>query len=242
MVNIIFISEAEESSTFLLKSRFKDNYMNVINCGFDVNELSSKKHRADLFFLYIEFMADVPENFLIYLRDTCLDEEKYMVLFGYEMDLKRVSKYIPKMLISGVFLKDDGIENVVNGTKKILNSFDKTNLVIIDNDVSYVSKVRILLKDFFNITIIEGDLNELKTALMSNPEYIILNSGMRVSLAQGHLIMQALYDYMNYSMSILGIRSDLGMGYEEMLGINSAMSIPPGASPEMLADAIKEYL
>lgn len=166
------------------KSLEKSNYT-VIRINTEVEELADQKDRAGLIIFYLgKFIEDIP-NFLVYLKDVCAEESKVLILIGNNDELEFAKEIIPDNIIAGILERPVDLKKLVQNVDKISKSVDneehKKNILLVDDDTTFLKMMKNWLEKYYRVTIVTSGMQALMYLADNKPDLILLDYEMPVT-------------------------------------------------------------
>ncbi|MBR1859274.1 MAG: hypothetical protein IJ797_07235, partial [Selenomonadaceae bacterium] len=96
---IVLISQGVSFMGNSIQKNLESAGYDVIRVDPEVKQLVEYKDETELFVFYLgKFVSEIPET-LVYLKDICLEEEKFLFLLGTLDELDVATQYIPPAAI-----------------------------------------------------------------------------------------------------------------------------------------------
>ena len=102
---ILFISQGVSFMGNSIQKNLEVGGYNVTRIDPTVDAFSACKDKFDLIAFYLgKFVEDIPD-FLVYLKDICLEEEKILILIGNVAEIETVEEVIPEDAVAKKFVR-----------------------------------------------------------------------------------------------------------------------------------------
>ncbi len=193
--NLAVISSNKASAKFLSHGYLEAQGLTPIWCEYDISDISNAKRITDYFYVLLPDEKDIKlDQICHFLFDICIEEDKTVYLFGSQRIMPFVTSIIPKLFVSGVFIKGQ-IE--VYETLKIISKDIKVksallpNILLLDDNPEYFQELAAMLKNDFNTYLrkpnIEDTLKYIKSA-----DIIIMSLNMKMEIIDQTLLMDMI--------------------------------------------------
>ena len=165
---------------------------NLESAGYDVTridpevkEIVQYKDDTDIFVFYLgKFVSEIPET-LVYLKDICLEEDRYLFLLGNLDELDIVSQYIPAAAISAKFERPFDIKKLLSELGRFAQAVDardmKKSILLVDDDPTFLKMVKGWLDEEYRVTIVTSGTQALMYIADNKPDLILLDYEMPVT-------------------------------------------------------------
>ncbi|MCR4924142.1 MAG: hypothetical protein K5931_09070 [Lachnospiraceae bacterium] len=164
-------------------------------CEFKVDDIIAVKDGVEGILLILPEEEDFSfSQISIFLRDMCLDEEKPLYIMGSEEMTKRVKKYIPNMLITGLYMKENiTIPNMIADISSTVSGSDKQlkGLLLVDDDTDYFKSLGSMVKSDFHVVVTRPHLKDLLKYLLKS-DIVIININMNMPIIEQAIMFDAI--------------------------------------------------
>ena len=166
------------------KSLEKSGY-NVVRVNTEVEELSLHRSDANILIFYLgKFIEDIPQ-FLVYLKDFCVEEEKVLILIGNSNELETAQEVIPETAIAAILERPVDLQKLTQTIDKISKSVDnnefKRNILMVDDDTTFLKMMKNWLEKYYRVTIVTSGTQALMYLADNKPDLILLDYEMPVT-------------------------------------------------------------
>ncbi|MCR5687431.1 MAG: hypothetical protein K6G58_05365 [Lachnospiraceae bacterium] len=174
-------------------------------CEFSVSALIKIRNRSNLIFLLMDHEKhDALDEMAIYLRDLCIEDEKYIYMYGNKEDVDTMRSKIPSLFIKKSmysFSHFDILTDIII-QEEVIAENGRPVFLLIDNDSEYGEKLRVFLDPYFRVVVCRFDTAEIyKLVMMADIVLISLAGTMR------------LYDFMELFRIIAAKSKTQGFHY-----------------------------
>ncbi len=177
---------AMKDSFFLgsLQSKLFQNGINGIVFQPDLNEIRRMLAPSDPLIYYMgdEVFKNSNDEFLVGLRDMCLNHRRMLILIGGVPEYQTAIKVIPKSAIVEWFGRPididallNTLENCYKGKIKVTG---KKHILIVDDDTTYMRMMHETLKDIYVINMLTSGKQMMLWLKEKKPDLILLDYEM----------------------------------------------------------------
>lgn len=153
-------------------------------CDFSVSALLSVRIRSNIILLLMDHEKyDDLNNMALYLRDMCLEDEKYIYIYGNKEDVDTMTSKVPALFIKKSMYSFSHFDILMNTIvqDEVIAENGKPIFLLIDDDAEYGAKLRVYLDQHFRVMISRFDPEEIdKLTLIS--DYVLISMNGRMTL------------------------------------------------------------
>ena len=181
---ILFITQGVSFMGTSIQKNFESEGYGVIRIDPLVEKLSECKDEVEIFVFYLgKFVEEIPE-FLVYLKDVCLEEDKVLILLGNATELAFVSDAIPAAAISAKFERPIDFKKLIADVNKISEDVyereSRKNILLVDDDPTFLKMMKGWLDPYYKVTIVTSGTQALMYLADNKPDLILLDYEMPV--------------------------------------------------------------
>ncbi len=150
-----------------------------------VEGVAENKNNSNIMVFYLgKFIEDIPQ-FLVYLKDFCVEEEKVLILIGNSDELQTVQDVIPETVIAATLERPVDLKKLVQSVDKISQSVNnnefKRNILLVDDDTTFLKMMKNWLEKYYRVTIVTSGTQALMYLADNKPDLILLDYEMPVT-------------------------------------------------------------
>ena len=168
--------------------------MEVLQCDASVNEFKAYKDSGDFYLFYMGNYIDEVSEFLVYLKDTCLENEKQLILVGSHDEMEIASKSLPPNVISDFLERPLDMEKLLNILEKAREKneavFRKKSILLVDDDANYLQMVKGWLDEKYRVVVVSSGMQAITYIANHKPDLILLDYEMPIT--SGPQVLQML--------------------------------------------------
>ena len=180
--NVIVISKGLTFMVNTIFEKLKESGYEPIDARPAVEDLKEKLEMSDLIVVYLgDFISESGEAF-IYLRDVCLESEKFLYLIGSKEELKEVKKLLAADVVSCEFERPINVKDLINTMGDTRDeSVRKKSILVVDDDGMFLRSVHDWLSDKYRVTMVNSGMNAITYLAKHTPDLILLDYEMPIA-------------------------------------------------------------
>ena len=186
-----------KTESFLAKSlitKLEEQRIHAVLSHGSIKELKNEKENTDLIILFmVEEAGDMTET-LVYIKDMAEDLDRKIILIGDQSDYETVLKTIPEVLIYRWFKRplvmDELVDSVCSYLENSTGEKAKKNILIVDDDITYMRTVYEWLKDSYHVGMASNGVQAISYLAKKHVDLVLLDYEMPV--ANGPQVLEML--------------------------------------------------
>ncbi len=180
--NVIVISKGLTFMVNTIFDKLRDSGYEPIDARPEVEDLKGKLDGADLIVVYLgDFIEDSAEAF-IYLRDVCIESEKYLYMIGSKEELKDVKQMLAADVVTCEFERPINVKDLINTIGETRDeSLRKKSILVVDDDGMFLRSVHDWLSDKYRVTMVNSGMNAITYLAKHTPDLILLDYEMPIA-------------------------------------------------------------
>ena len=184
-IKIVLISQGVSFMGNSIQKNLESAGYDVVRVDPEVKQLSEYKDDTDIFVFYLgKFVSEIPET-LVYLKDICLEEDKYLFLLGTLDELDVTTQYVPAAAIAEKFERPFDIKKLVSEVGRFAQAVGardmKKSILLVDDDPTFLKMVKGWLDEEYRVTIVTSGTQALMYIADNKPDLILLDYEMPVT-------------------------------------------------------------
>ena len=182
---ILFITQGFSFMGNSIQKGLEKAEYSVIRIDTQVEELAAQKDNADIIIFYLgKFIGDIP-NFLVYLKDICGEEGKFLILLGNNDEVYTVKEFIPDTSIGAILERPIDMKKLTQLIDKVAKSVSnneyKRSILLVDDDTIFLKMMKSWLEKYYRVTIVTSGTQALMYLADNKPDLILLDYEMPVT-------------------------------------------------------------
>ena len=183
--NVILISQGISFMVNAIIKNIEENDFQIIRLDPDIDDLQDKKDESPTIVVYLSDPILDAADFLVYLKDMCIEDDKFLVLLGNANELSKVEEVIPMQIVSASFARPIDmkkfIDQLQNFTQTAKEHTHRPNLLLVDDDPTFLKMMKDWLDDLYNVTIVTSGAQAMMYVAEHHPDLILLDYEMPVT-------------------------------------------------------------
>lgn len=192
--SVLVVSKIETFTIKGLEMKIKGIGINAIFAELSNCSLEGKIEQSELIILYTDSDIGKDAKSLVYLKDQCIKENKRIIVIGTRGEYEEVTNIIPGGFIIDFFERPLEMEKLLDELEKCLSdepSLEKRKrILIIDDDVQYMSMINNWLKDTYRVSMANSGVNAITWLATNHADLILLDYEMPVTT--GPMVLEML--------------------------------------------------
>ncbi|MBR5115438.1 MAG: response regulator [Lachnospiraceae bacterium] len=185
MKNVTVISRAETFTVKGLIKKLQELGVPTWFCSPDVEELEVKAVNTELFILITDENVEEMRRAIVFMKDQCIDSEKRLLLVGTKREKDYVMQYFPESQLHVWFDRPMVIPDIVEAARRYVDDeqieLRKRNILIVDDDTSYMLTIRDWLSERYRISMAASGLQAIQWLAKNKADLILLDYEMPVT-------------------------------------------------------------
>lgn len=225
MASILFLRKEKNFMTGAITNGLTKSGFEMVEESVAVNAIQKYKDECALILLYtdgIEVMEDI-SSVLVYLKDLCVEENKLLYLIGDPNEFSFICRTIPQASLCDTMARPLDMVRLTDDMNKYTSSdfSQKKNILVVDDDATYLKIVREWLKNEYNVSIVTSAMQAI--TYMSNNHVDLLLLDYEMPITSGPKV----YEMMKSDPEISGIPVMFLTGKNDFDSIVKAMTLKP---------------
>ncbi|MBQ7636824.1 MAG: hypothetical protein IJS80_05905 [Lachnospiraceae bacterium] len=193
MQQIVVVTSGKEK----VEKAFNRRDLYVVWCPMRLEAIISERAKSNILFLCV--FDDDPDEIRrigMYLRDICIEEEKIVYIYGNKEGVILLRSYVPSLFIrrAAYFYAEtlDSIVDDLSELEKITNNPEKRHsILIMEEDVEYIAKLRPYLEGDYRVYVCSYDLSEVGILIFYS-DIILIGSSGRFTIPESIELLRAI--------------------------------------------------
>lgn len=181
---ILFVGDVSSFIGNAISTNLQENGFTVNFAKPDVSSIMKERASADMYLVYLmEDMESLSEA-LVYLKDSCIEDEKALFLIGYESEIKAAYEILPHAIVRGTFDRPINVKEMVEGLKGMAeeNAFApvKKHILVVDDSGTFLRTIKSWLDPYYKVSMVNSGMNAITFLAKHKPDLILLDYEMPV--------------------------------------------------------------
>ena len=181
---VLLVSNKETFSIHGMETKLLDVGYEGIYVPDNIEALTEEASNSDLLVYYMDEKMPIDTNFVVYLKDLCMEKEKSLILIGRKEEYEQVLKNMPKKCINVWFERPLNMNKFLETVKDLKNTMiemaRRKTILIVDDDVAYMQMIRDWLKDTYQIVMVNSGIKAIQWLTNNKADLVLLDYEMPV--------------------------------------------------------------
>lgn len=188
---IVFIIKKQSFLVNTIIDKLTESDYNVIIAETTVSDLKQKLTLTDQVIFYLgDFISEI-NDVMVYLRDLCIEEEKYLYLIGSKVEIDEAKKAFSSDVVTHAFERPINVKDLIGTISDIRNESERRkSILVVDDDATFLRAVHSWLSDTYRVTMVSSGMNAITYLAKHTPDLILLDYEMPV--ASGPQILEMI--------------------------------------------------
>jgi CheY-like chemotaxis protein len=225
MASILFIRKEKNFMTSAITGGLTKAGFNVIEEPVNVKSIQRCKDDCDLILFYTDGVETIEliSSALTCLKDLCIEENMLLYLLGGPDEFQYVCRIIPQASLCDTMARPLDMNRLISDMNRYTSEdfTQKKNILVVDDDATYLKIIREWLKYDFNVTIASSAMQAI-THMSNNPiDLLLLDYEMPITNGP------KVFEMMKSDPEISGIPVMFLTGKNDKESIMKVMSLRP---------------
>ncbi|MBQ7476649.1 MAG: response regulator [Selenomonadaceae bacterium] len=181
---ILFISQGVSFMGNSIQRNLESAGYQVTRIDPTIEQFAPQKNKFELIAFYLgKFLEDIPD-FLVYLKDACLEEDKILILLGNTSEIETIEAIIPEDAIAKKFERPIDLKTFASDVEHVYNRAsardEKKTILMVDDDPTFLKMMKGWLEGDYRVTIVTSGTQALMYIADNKPDLILLDYEMPV--------------------------------------------------------------
>jgi CheY-like chemotaxis protein len=183
--NILILASAEGFIIKGLESKLRGIGMETVYSAPRISSIGSSCDGAELVIIYCDEKISEFSDALVYVKDRCSENDKQVIVIGKKEEYDIVRHYIPENLIFKFYERPLDMEVLLNNVEKYMEGearyARKRSILIVDDDVSYMTMIMDWLKDSYRVSLANSGIEAITWLAKNRADLILLDYEMPIT-------------------------------------------------------------
>lgn len=182
---ILIVAAAEGFIIKGLETKLKSIDVLPVYTSPKMADLGSKCKDMDLIILYTDDSIGNMADILVYIKDYCSEKGKQAIVIGTKEEYEVLSGFIPDDLIFRFYERPLDMGILLNEVEKYFEEESmysrKKSILIVDDDVSYMSMIMDWLRDAYRVSLANSGVEAITWLAKNHADLILLDYEMPIT-------------------------------------------------------------
>ena len=153
--------------------------------SFKMKDLEVSFTKAGLVIVYADDSISTSAEGLVYIKDQCSEKDGHVIVIGTKQEFDIVRKYIPDGFIYKFYERPLEMETLITDVEKYMEKGAEENrkksILIVDDDVTYMSMITEWLKDKYRVYMANSGMQAITWLAKNHADLILLDYEMPIT-------------------------------------------------------------
>ncbi len=182
---MLIVADAEGFIIKGLETKLKGLGVESRFSTFKMKDIENKCDNTDLVILFTDDGIKDFADTLVYLKDTCSDNDEQIVVIGTKEEYDVVKGYIPASSIFKLYERPLDMENLITELENYMEDESqqarRRSILIVDDDVAYMSMIMDWLKDKYRVSLANSGMQAITWLAKNKADLILLDYEMPIT-------------------------------------------------------------
>ncbi|MCR5507810.1 MAG: response regulator [Lachnospiraceae bacterium] len=181
----VVISTTETFTVRGLEMKLGSIGMDVAYAAAKLSEVEPLCDVSDLIVIYTDDNLIRCTDTLVYIKDHCIAKGKQVMVIGALSEFESIDKFIPESVVYKFYERPLDMEKFLDEVEKYLSESAeqerKKSILIVDDDVSYMTMIMNWLKDSYRVSLANSGMQAITWLAKNKADLILLDYEMPVT-------------------------------------------------------------
>ncbi|MCR4586388.1 MAG: response regulator [Lachnospiraceae bacterium] len=182
---VLIVSSAEGFIVKGLETKLQNIGVESVYSSPKMKDLEFKFSETNLVIIYTDEKAAEYAPGLVYIKDRCAELDEQVIVIGARSEFESVKGYIPDSCVYRFYERPLDMEMLLNDIENYLEreaQYERRkSILIVDDDVSYMSMIMEWLKDKYRVSMANSGMQAITWLAQNHADLILLDYEMPVT-------------------------------------------------------------
>ncbi len=182
---LMLIGAKESFLIRTLEKKLSERGIANFYCAPDIDRMNAVKDRVLFAVYYLNDDEHIPHNILHYLSERYAEDNIKLILIGDKTDTEPIKKSVESAMLLESYQRpldtDKFLKDIAKHMKWEKDAVLRKKIMIVDDDLTYMSVVRGWLRDNYQVYMANSGLQAIKTLGVNQVDLILLDYQMPVT-------------------------------------------------------------
>lgn len=179
--NLIFISSGSPFLVNNVKGNLKKAGYELFCAEPTVKSLTEVRKKSKIILIYLGDYLEEAREAMIYLKDTCIEDEKDLIAIGSPEQINMLKQIVPDPVIKASLkrplIMKDLLSSIEDASEKVST---KKTILVVDDDGAYLRSVKEWLSGHYQVVMVNSGMNAITYLASHKPDLVLLDYNMPV--------------------------------------------------------------
>ncbi|MCR4909133.1 MAG: response regulator [Lachnospiraceae bacterium] len=150
-----------------------------------LKELQNKCYKGDLIIIFTDDSVESIADVFVFIKDFCIERDKQVIVVGTKNEYDVLKEYITEDIIAEFFERPLDIGSLLNKVESCLEKGTeqerRKSILVVDDDVSYMSMIMDWLKDSYRVSLANSGMSAITWLAKNRADLILLDYEMPIT-------------------------------------------------------------
>ncbi|MBO4725848.1 MAG: response regulator [Firmicutes bacterium] len=150
-----------------------------------IEAIGAERDDTSIYLLYAGDFVFESQDVFFYLKDTCIEDDRAVVLVGYKKEIDEIKNSVPDQVISHEFERPFDMKALMAELIKICQADEERrrgkNILLVDDDVTFLKIMKEWLSMKYYITVARSGMQAITYIANHKPDLILLDYDMPIT-------------------------------------------------------------
>ncbi len=183
--NVLIVAAAEGFIIKGLETKLGGIGLSYVYSSPKMKDLETKCTDPDLIIIFTDDSVDSCSDAFVYLKDFCSEKDKQIIVIGTKLEYEVLESFIPPESIFKFFERPLDIGNLIDTVENYLaedsRQARRKSILIVDDDVSYMTMIMDWLKDSYRVSLANSGMQAITWLAKNHADLILLDYEMPIT-------------------------------------------------------------
>ncbi len=168
-----------------LETKLKGLGMDVVFSPLNVNSLSSELIQTSLVVLFVDDDSEKQTDSLVFIKDYCAENDRYIIVVGDQEHYDVATGIIGTTYVLNHYTRPIDMDKFISQVENYMSAASamakRKSILIVDDDVSYMSMIMEWLKGKYRVNLANSGMEAITWLAGNTPDLILLDYEMPIT-------------------------------------------------------------
>ena len=182
---ILFIAQGFSFMSNSIQKSFETAGYEVTRAEPEIEIVSKYKDELNIFVLFLGKFVYDSSDILVYLKDVCLEQEKFLILLGNHDEIDFAQKSLPTSAVTAIYERPVDLKRLTQEIGQLAQAVSmreaQKSILLVDDDPTFLKMMKGWLETDYRVTIVTSGMQALMYITDNKPDLILLDYEMPVT-------------------------------------------------------------
>ena len=183
--NVLIVATTEGFMIKGLETKLKGIGVDSVYAAPKLKDIGDKSGNVSMIIVFTDDKVGEMAEALVYLKDFCSGNAMQVIVIGKKEEYEVLKGFLPEKLVQQFYERPLDMDSFITDMEKFLEAeaqfSRRQTILIVDDDVSYMSMIMDWLKDTYRISMANSGMEAITWLAKNNADLILLDYEMPVT-------------------------------------------------------------